>query len=296
MRRHDRERYKFLQVMALKTQAFEREQEAFIEANFRDERKWEEFLSIMVRADRSQVKNPDELRFYDGYHALRQLSEDYDRFLENFDREYDLKMRELEMPPWIARHPVLAAHYTKCWNETVKPMFPISESIWVPRAEPGETRLFDSYVDQQLKDRSDPLKYLKSDEEGYAAKLKDWDADAKDEDRVQRAMAMGEALNRFADDIAENPGLLDYKEQILEGLEGMTQTEDKLTDGLVFVEELPVVLALNNSDPKRYNADFFAEYFQMDRRDFLTTVRRISWPIHNPKTLAMDKVLRYVDL
>lgn len=300
IREHDRQCLKLNQIILAKWRKFQDENEKFIESNFFDERKMEEFMLIIKTTERANIKNPDELKFYDGFHELQELFNEYERYGELFDQEFDRKIRELRMPSWVERHPVLKAHWVEQWNEKIVPMFDISKSIFQPRTE-GDSMpdLFDSKIDKQLMEDLDPKAKITFDEEGIAKKLKDFNVHEKDEEKVRKASIMGEILNKLADDVAENPGLLDFKESVLRDPQLQESKEEetvKLTDGRIFTEEIPYVLFLNNSDPKKYNADFFAEYFKMDRGDFLKIVQRVSYPMINEQKGIAERVLRYVNI
>lgn len=296
MREHERETLKFMYLMERKLIRFQIINEKFVDDNFSDQRKYDEFVSIIDVAQRSDILNPDELIFYDSYHEIKGVQAEMVKFEDNFDAEYEEKSRMLTMPVFVERHPVLKKAWIEKWEQFVKPMFPINESIFVPRTQSVANEFFDSKISAAVADDLDASKTITYDKEGIAKKLKDYSFKDKNEEKVRKAMILGEIMNNIAEEIEENPALLDFKQQIFDQKEDFVLNDFKLTDGRIFTEEIPYVLFLNNSKPRFYNVDFFAEYFQMDRKDFKTMFRYISFPIINNKDQKVDRILRFVDI
>lgn len=297
MDQHFKEEQKFLKVFNMKLINYQKVNEKFIEENFNDEKKLQSFMDIIERVDRSKILNPQELVFYDSYHEVKKMLDDYVLFEDNFTKEFDEKTKVLTMPIWIERHPVLKKEFTERWNKIVIPSFSLSESVFVPRTDKSMAPLFDDKITKSLEDQLDTSKQISYDKEGIAKKLKDYDINNKNEDRVKKAMLMGEILNKISEEVADSSELNEFKTKILE-TKYMYEIDDDvlLNDGKIFVEEIPYILFLNNNQPRVYNVDFFAEYFKMDRSDFRMIFEFISYPLKNTKETETEKILRFIDL
>lgn len=68
----------------------------------------------------------------------------------------------------------------------------------------------------------------------------------------------------------------------------------KAEDGKILISELSKMLFLNSQDPKKYSAEFFALYFNIEPQKIKNIVNYVGFPIIDEENGKIGKILRFV--
>jgi hypothetical protein len=291
--------HKFRQIVDKELRQISQKNEDFINKNFKDGRKLEAFINLIAKIERSKLQNPAELEFYDDYHRVEKMWEDYDKFKESFEARYFAKQKELNMPVFVERHPVLRAKWIERWKEIVEPMFDLSESLLIPRADPNTEKYIDSKLTDESKELLSDTHKMIFDKQGIAIQLHDFDDKTKDDDNVKKAEIMGDILNKIANELEEGGQITGVSNELLAAKNQQSSLDSKrftFVPGKIYESELARMLYVNNSNPEVYNLDFFTEYFAIDRKTLKTVLDYTSYPLLDYKKERVIKIMRFIHL
>jgi len=294
-----RESFKFRQIVDKELNKMGNRFQLFLDDNFRDHRKLEAFIHLVDILERSKFSNPEEIAFWDGYHKIKVMMDEFTLFKENFDKDYLVEMKRLKMPVFVERHLKLREKWIERWKEIIEPAFDISQSVLLPRDISNETTLIDRKLTPENIDQIDETKNLIFDRKGFAVQLSDHDCEKKNEEKVLKAEIMGDILNKIADEIEQGTLLEGISTELISESERkseLTLKNQTHIPGRIHASELSRALYLNNLNSELYNIDFFTEYFQINRKQLKNIFDFYSYPLRDHKNERVVKILRFVNV
>lgn len=100
----------------------------FLEKHFKDSKKFKKFLFDLYRTDDDKL-SAEELAFKKEGKTMEELYDDLSDLMDKHEKEIDLNLMTLDMPVFVARHPVLRKFWEDTHRDLVLPSFDIKDVV-----------------------------------------------------------------------------------------------------------------------------------------------------------------------
>ena len=265
----------------------------FLEKKFSDEKQLDRFLSLISTEKESFFSDPIERQFKADFHNSQTLYNDLIRLEEQFNEKWEENFKNLKMPIWVSRHPLLKEKWTERWKEVILPAFDINKSyLLYNTTEDNDQGSIESGLNERELNQINESRDLDRSRP-ISEQLKPYSSDQKDENLVERSNILGNVLNKIAKDVEEGVPKEPPRHFPNRPLSTYDHPE---VQGRFFPEELKRAIYLNNKDPDFYNPDFFATYFGISRKQILRTLKSISVPLVDHDKKELIRILRFIEI
>lgn len=272
------------------------ELQPYLEANFKDDKKFDLFLDEVMKRTPETLEDPNEKAIYKLVMDSRTLLNDIKLVEERFDKQAREFEEKIQIPYFVYRHPVLREFWLKRSKECYVNI-EAKDSLMLPRGNITPDYLAQYMHEGEIK----KLDKLNKFEPGpIAPQIPDYDINNRNDAIIERANILGDVLNRIADDVKSEKLILNNKQILIEHEDKKKDDlmfgsqKPRLVQGKIHLEEIRRCLELNNKNPETYGVVFFADYFGISIPEIKSILEGFSYPIIRGGRVI--KVLRFFDV
>lgn len=114
----------------------------------------------------------------------------------------------------------------------------------------------------------------------------------KDNQLIENMNVLGNVIHRMEESQKKNQ----LKARNVPSLYASDMDALKPQEGRILLNELTKVLKLNNDNPKKYNLEYWARYFNIQPQQLKNIFNYISFPVIDEEEIEIAKVLRFIEI